>query len=109
MDDATSPRPDASPVGFIELAGWLANTGLRNLPLEQMVDGFCVRLNRLGIAVARAFVGINTLHPMIRARSMIWDRETGPSAKFEFNHADIANQVWQQSPFARMLRDGIRE
>jgi adenylate cyclase len=109
MNETTSLRPDTSSAGPIELAGWLANTGLRNLPLEQMVDGFCVRLNQMGIAVARMFVGVNTLHPMIRARSMIWDRVTGPSVRFEFNHAEIANPIWQQSPFARMLREGITE
>jgi adenylate cyclase len=109
MNEATSLRPGTSSAGFAELAGWLANTGLRNMPLEQMVDGFCLRLNQMGIAVARTFVGINTLHPMIRARSMIWDRTTGPSVKFEFNHADIGNLVWRQSPFARMLRDGVTE
>ena len=71
------------------LADWLADAGLRNLPLEQMVDGFSRRLNEMGVAVARTFVGTNTLHPMVRARSMIWDRLTGPGTHFEFNHAEI--------------------
>lgn len=91
------------------LADWLADAGLRNLPLEQMVDGFSRRLNAMGIAVARTFVGMNTLHPMVRARSLIWDRSTGPGAHFEFNHAEIDAPIVQQSPFARMLRHGIVE
>jgi adenylate cyclase len=64
------------------LADWLADAGLRNLPLEQMVDGFSRRLNEMGVVVARTFVGTNTLHPMVRARSMIWDRLTGPGTHF---------------------------
>ena len=31
---------------LIDLADWLAESGLRNLPLEEMVDGFSRRLNR---------------------------------------------------------------
>jgi adenylate cyclase len=91
------------------LADWLADAGLRNLPLEQMVDGFSRRLNEMGVAVARTFVGTNTLHPMVRARSMIWDRLTGPGTHFEFNHAEIDAPAVQQSPFARMIRHGIAE
>ena len=71
------------------LIDWLANSGLRNLPLEELVDGFSRRLNDMGVPVARTFVGMNTLHPMVRARSMIWDRATGPATHFEFDHADI--------------------
>ena len=91
------------------IADWLADAGLRNLPLEQMVDGFSRRLNEIGRAVARTFVGTNTLHPMVRARSLIWDRVTGPGAHFEFSHAEIDAPILQQSPFARMLRHGIAE
>ena len=91
------------------MADWLADAGLRNLPLEEMVDGFARRLNDNGVAVARIFVGTNTLHPMVRARSLIWDRVSGPSAHFEVQHAEIDSPTLRQSPFAAMLRDGIAE
>ncbi len=93
----------------VPLIDWLADAGLRNLPLEQLVDGFSRRLNEMGVAVARTFVGTNTLHPMVRARSLIWDRLTGPATHFEFSHAEIDAPILQQSPFARMLRHGIAE
>src|SRR5260370_17044937 len=91
------------------VAGRLAEWGLRNLPLEEMVDGFSRRLNEIGVPVARTFVGMNTLHPMVRARSMIWDRATGLGPHFEFRHADIDAPIVRESPFAPMLRDGIAE
>ena len=78
------------------LADWLAELGLRNLPLEEMVDGFSRRLNDMGVPVARTFVGMSTLHPMVRARSMIWDRATGPGAHFEFRHADIETPILRE-------------
>jgi adenylate cyclase len=91
------------------LAEWLADAGLRNLPLEEMVDGFSRRLNEVGVPVARTFVGMNTLHPMVRARSMVWDRGRGPSARFEFRHVEMDAPILQQSPFVAMLRHGIAE
>jgi hypothetical protein len=33
----------------IALAHWLADSGLRNLPLEELVDGFSRRLNEDGV------------------------------------------------------------
>jgi adenylate cyclase len=92
-----------------ELADWLADSGLRNLPLEEMVDGLARQLNDMGVPVARIFVGMNTLHPMVRARSLIWDRATGPATHFEFRHADIDAPILRESPFAPMLRDGVGE
>jgi adenylate cyclase len=93
----------------IALAHWLADSGLRNLPLEELVDGFSRRLNAEGVPVARVFVGMNTLHPLVRARSLIWDRTTGPSTHFEFQHGEIDRLVIRQSPFVTMLNEGISE
>ena len=86
------------------LDAWLAESGLRNLPLEEMVDGFSRRLNDMGVPVARTFVGMSTLHPMVRARSMIWDRATGLGTHFEFGHADIDAPIVRESPFCRCCR-----
>lgn len=89
------------------LAAWLAEAGLRNLPFDEMVDGFSRRLDALGVPVARTFAGMNTLHPMVRARSMIWDRSGGPNARFEFGHVDFDAPILRRSPFLPMLRDGV--
>jgi adenylate cyclase len=91
------------------IAAWLADAGLRNLPLEEMVDGFARRLGEAGVPVARVFVGMNTLHPLLRARSLIWDRATGPSTRFQFQHGEVAAPIMRASPFATMLLDGTSE
>jgi adenylate cyclase len=93
----------------IELAGWLSQVGLRNGALEELVDGFGRRLNEAGLQVRRMFLGMNTLHPMVRARSLIWDSSQGIGQHFEFGHAEIDSVEIQQSPFAAMLRDGVAE
>jgi adenylate cyclase len=91
------------------IAVWLAEQGLQNLPLEELVDGFARRLGEAGLPVARIFVGMNTLHPLVRTRSLIWDRASGPATHFEFQHAEIDKPVMRQSPFAPMLDRGVAE
>ncbi len=93
----------------IGMVGWLALAGLRNMPLEELVDGFGRRLNEAGLRVERMFVGMNTLHPMVRARSLIWDSGQGVGQHFEFAHSEIDSEEIRNSPFAVMLRDGIAE
>jgi adenylate cyclase len=93
----------------MSLSFWLAESGLRNLPLEELVDGFARRLGAAGVPVARIFVGMNALHPMVLARALTWDRATGPATRFEFQHAEIEQPIVQQSPFAAMLRAGTFE
>src|SRR3977135_3499277 len=103
------PGEKAIHMKLTALPEWLAESGLRTLPLEEMVDGFSRRLNDVGVPVARTFVGMNTLHPMVRARSMIWDRATGLGSHFEFGHGDIDSPIVRESPFAPLLRAGIAE
>lgn len=91
------------------VAGWLAEAGLRNLPLEELVEGFLRRLNEAAVPAARIFVGMNTLHPQVLVQSLIWDRVTGPVQRFSFRHAEIDKPIIQQSPFAVMLAEGTHE
>jgi len=91
------------------LAGWLADSGLRNLPLEELVDGFARKLNEAGVPVARIFASTNTLHPLVLTRALIWDRATGPATHLEFQHADIDHPTMQTIPFADMFRQGVEE
>lgn len=88
---------------------WLADAGLRNLSLDDIVEGFARRLNETGVPVARAFVGMNTLHPMVHMRSLVWERTAGLGARFEFQHVEVDAPIIQQSPFAPMIRHGIAE
>jgi len=91
------------------ISDWLADSGLRNLPLEELVDGFARRLNEARVPVERIFAGMSTLHPLVRRRSLIWDRATGPATHFEFQHAEVDAPILRRSPFAGMLREGVEE
>jgi adenylate cyclase len=85
------------------LLAWLAGAGLRNMPLEEMIDGFARRLNQAGVPLARIFVAMNTLHPMVLARALTWDRIKGPATLSEFPHAEIDSPTVQESPFRTMM------
>jgi adenylate cyclase len=91
------------------ISGWLSEAGLRNVPLEELVDGFARRLAEAGVPVARIFVGMNTLHPQLLIRSLIWDRATGPATHFRFQHGQLDEPIVQESPFAGMLQTGIHD
>jgi adenylate cyclase len=88
---------------------WLADAGLRSLSLDDIVDGFGRRVNEAGVPVARIFAGMNTLHPMVRVRSLIWDRSVGLATRFEFRHVEIDAPILRESPFDPMIRHGIAE
>lgn len=91
------------------IVAWLAEAGLRNLPLEDLVDGFLCRLDEAGLGAPRAFVGMNTLHPLVRARSLVWRRGTGTAIRYEFQHRDFDTPVIRQSPFVTMIERGQPE
>ncbi|WP_422001856.1 adenylate/guanylate cyclase domain-containing protein [Reyranella sp.] len=92
-----------------DVTRWLADAGLGNLPIEALVDGFARRLNELGVPLARMFVGTSTLHPLVRVRSLIWERDQGLNTRFEFRQSDIDAPMLRQSPFASMLQRSVAE
>jgi len=109
MNDAAPASQRDLPRDVSQVSAWLIESGLRSLPVGELLDGFCQRLNQVGVQVKRAFLGMNTLHPMIRAHAMEWEFRQGTGPGFNFNHADVDDPVWQTSPFAPMLREGIGE
>jgi adenylate cyclase len=90
-----------------QIRDWLVEQGLRTVPPEAILDGFCLRLGEAGIPLARGFAGVATLHPLIRAYGYV--REPGQTAvtNDEIRHADAASEVWNTSPFAAMIRDSL--
>lgn len=90
---------------------WLIAAGLDGLAVDQLIDGFATRLNAEGIAVARAYLAIATLHPLVRARGSTWIAGDGVIETAEMPHRDIgdAPQGWRDSPFRYMLENNVFE
>ena len=66
-NDNKSPPLDLDGCG-----DWLVEQGLLGLPLEDQFGGFCDRLQSAGFDMARASMGMGTLHPRYGAQTYIW-------------------------------------
>jgi hypothetical protein len=52
---------------------WLAAGGLGNRPLAELFDGFTAHLLSQGVDLRRAYFGMSTRHPLIRAFDLTWE------------------------------------
>ncbi|HEX6960188.1 MAG TPA: adenylate/guanylate cyclase domain-containing protein [Ferrovibrio sp.] len=99
------------PVSDRPLASWLVQSGLDGLPVEQLIDGFCTRLNDAGVRIGRAFVGTATLHPLVRAYGLTWTDGQKPVESQAMPHREPGEepQNWLESPFHYMLNNDLDE
>ena len=70
-ENSSSPRASA-PLELPGFAEWLVERGLRGLPVDEQVDGFCRRIVDAGFAARRFNMSLGTLHPRHGARSYVW-------------------------------------
>jgi adenylate cyclase len=84
------------------LHAWLIEAGLAGMAMEDLFDGFCKRLTKTGIPIARGFLSIGGLHPLRRAFSLTW-QDGGISDAVDFNYATMATPLWYESPFRFMM------
>ena len=57
-----------------KISDWLIGQGLSEGGYDELLAGFCERLNEAGIHVQRSMLAMRTLHPTIDARGFIWRR-----------------------------------
>jgi adenylate cyclase len=101
---------DVSP--RLELMNWLVSQGLTSLPENDLVRGFCERCRAGGLALSRAVVFIDTLHPIFEGRGFRWnDTEIDESASFEYGPTGegAPAQNWRRSVFHHLLENGRDE
>jgi adenylate cyclase len=82
---------------------WLVSAGLSSTPMAGILDQLCRRLNDAGLSISRGFASIETLHPLLRAHSVTWER--GAIAESEFQHGDLRRASWHESPFRHMINN----
>lgn len=81
---------------------WLAEGGLGNRPLPDLFNGFVAHLLEHGVKVQRAYVGMSTRHPLIRAFDMTWEPEES-LAETKFDHTWQNTTAWTGSPLRHMI------
>jgi adenylate cyclase len=89
------------------VADWLMTQALGEARMENLVEGCCNRLRAAGIPLWRAHVGYRTLHPLVEAISLVWERDAGlVSADIPHGQAH-ASEAWRRSPAFHMVETGV--
>jgi adenylate cyclase len=90
-----------------EAEGWLVKRGLAGDSVEQLVAGLCQRLSAAGLPLLRAFVGLQTLHPLYGGHAYIWRRGVAElSTEFYLRQRD-QNADYLASPFQYMRENKL--
>jgi len=95
---------------LLAIAAWTNEAGLSGLAEHDLLRGFCERAVVVGMKLARATFGIDTLHPEIEARIFYWRRDGESPISTDYVPADRENvrDLWLKSPFYRLLQSGER-
>ena len=93
-----------------ELRTWLSEAGLAGKSETALLDGFCRRALDAGLALARAGIIIDTLHPVYEGRAFLWRREAGQTqtelVEYGPTSEGEAAEHWRRSVFFHLLQTG---
>jgi adenylate cyclase len=76
---------------------WLVEQALGEPDIVKLFETMCQRLAGVGVPIARARLIWQTLHPLFRAETVIWDRGN-PAYLEQFRHEDNSTEAWSRSP-----------
>ncbi len=93
----------------VALTHWLVDAGLAGEPETELLSGLCRRAVVAGLAVDRALMIIDTLHPILEGRAFRWRADAPDQARLvEYGPTNVgeAHQNWLRSPFYRLIETG---
>jgi adenylate cyclase len=93
---------------YLPVIAWVAQAGLAGRRELELLQGFCERVVPLGLPLARAVVGVDTLHPVLEGRVFQWQRDGAAATQSDYGRYDDerSEDKWQQSPFHRLYESG---
>ena len=93
---------------YLPLIEWIAAAGLSGRRELDLLQGFCERALAAGLPLARAVIGVDTLHPVLEGRVFEWRRAADAATQAEYGRLDLQNseELWQRSPFHRLYESG---
>jgi adenylate cyclase len=93
---------------FLPLIEWIAAAGLSGRRELELLEGFCAGAVAVELPLARAVVGIDTLHPVLEGRIFEWQRDASGPTQSEYGRLDpdSSSDKWLQSPFHRLYESG---
>ncbi len=87
-----------------QISDWLIARGLQSGTYEDVLSGFCERLDAGGFGLRRSMLAMRTLHPTIDARSLIW-RRAAPLEPENFMSDAGPTEDFLRSPIAHLLEN----
>ena len=106
----TSGKSHVAPVTPLDLDGldlWLVERGLRGLPHEEQLAGFCQRIYDAGFPMKRTQMGMGTLHPRYGAHTFVWRPGAGAIEHTPRERTILSRQAYLRSPVHYMRSRGI--
>jgi adenylate cyclase len=94
------------------IESWLVQAGLAGTSETDSLHGFCDRCRGAGIALSRATLLVDTLHPIHEGRAFRWrvdSVEQPPVIEYGPSNVGESAANWQGSPFYRLVETGANE
>ena len=88
------------------ITDWITQQGLLRSSLETLLEGFCERLQGIGIPIMRGYISGQTLHPTISTLACAWRHAEGVRTDV-YVHRDGQSQAYLRSPIKRILDLGV--
>ena len=80
---------------------WLVERGMRGLPLDEQLAGFCQKIYESGFPMKRAQMGMNTLHPRYGMHAFVWRPGAGAIEYTQRERTILSHEVYLRSPDSR--------
>lgn len=94
------------------IESWLVDAGLAGASETETLHGFCERCGEAGIALSRATLVVDTLHPTHEGHVFRWragSAEQPPVVEYGPTNAGEAATAWRASPFYHLVATGASE
>lgn len=94
------------------IESWLVQAGLAGASETDSLHGFCDRCRDAGIALSRAMLLVDTLHPIHEGRAFRWRADSVEQpAVVEYGPSNVGESAatWQSSPLYRLVETGASE
>jgi adenylate cyclase len=91
-----------------ETSDWLVEETLRGTRADRVMKHFCEALSANGISLVRGHIASGQLHPLFRAFSVSWNRDSG-IIRDRFSYEGTTTEAWEQSPLKAVLSSDMPE
>ncbi|MGI9502382.1 MAG: adenylate/guanylate cyclase domain-containing protein [Geminicoccaceae bacterium] len=90
----------------LSLSDWISEQGLLRVSLEDLLSGFCERLETLGLPLMRGYLSAQTLHPRIAVLGCAWRPDEGIRTDVILYRPE-PSEAYLKSPFKRLLANDL--